>query len=101
VVFLQKNDDYSRKVHEYQVWEDGNFAWSFDINRVITKAEFLYGHPFVAHIRCSGREGLIDLKSKEIILPNVYKKITVEENDFAYAITLDGRRCLYDILERK
>jgi len=101
VVFLQKNDDYNRKLHEYQVWEDGNFAWSFDINRVISRVEFLHGHPFVAHIRCNGREGLLDLKSREIILLNVYKKITVEENDFAYAITLDGHRCLYDISERK
>jgi len=101
VVFLQKYSDYNRKVHEYEVWQNGNFIWNFNTNKIITSMRFLFWHPWVAHVKCSGREGLIDLKSKEILLPFLYKNISVEDGDFAFMITLDGHRCLYDISERK
>jgi hypothetical protein len=101
IVLLQKNDDYNRQVHEYQVWEDGNFAWSFNTSRIINSARFLFWHPNIAHVKCMKGEGLIDLKNKEIILPFEYKNINVEEGDFAFMIAGNGARCLYDIAERK
>jgi len=100
-IFLQKYSDYNRKIHEYEVWQNGNFIWDFNTHKVITSIRFLFWHPWVAHLKCNGREGLIDLKNKEIILPFEYKNINVEEGDFAFMIAGNGARCLYDILERK
>jgi hypothetical protein len=101
IIFLQKNNDYNRKAHEYEAWQNGKLAWSFDTDRVIEYVSFLFGHPWVAHFKCKGAEGLIDMKSREAILPMAYRKIQIEEGDFAYAISGNGHRCLYDIADRK
>jgi len=72
----------------------------FEASRVITYVSLLLGHPWVAHVRCRWVEGLVDLKSREIILPMAYRKIQVEEGDFAYMIVGDWNSYLYDIAER-
>ncbi|MDR0515616.1 MAG: hypothetical protein LBH25_01055 [Fibromonadaceae bacterium] len=99
-VFLQKGDD-SSKVREYEVWQNGRPIWMVDIGHHISYALFVSGRPWMAQIKCWGAEGLIDVKRKEVILPAVYKKVSVEEGDFAYVITHDGAKCLYDLAEDK
>jgi hypothetical protein len=99
-VFLKKeNGNY--EAHEYEAWINGVLAWAFKVSHHISYALFISGRPWMAQIKCWGAEGLIDLKRKEIILPAEYKKVSVEEGDFAYVITHDGVKCLYDLAEDK
>jgi len=99
-VFLQKGDD-SGEIREYEVWQNGRLIWTVDIGRHISYVLFVSGRPWMAQIKCWGAEGLIDLKRKEAILPAIYKKVSVEEGDYAYVITHGGVKCLYDLTEDK
>jgi hypothetical protein len=100
MIFLHKESG-SYESQEYEIWQGGTHTWTVEVGSPIKYVSFLPGHLCIAHVRCRGGEGLIDVERRETLLPAIYRKLSMDEIDFMYAVTHDGVRCLYDLGERK
>jgi hypothetical protein len=100
MIFLHKVSD-SYESQEYEIWKGGVHIWTIEVGSPIKYVSFLPGHPSIAHVRCRCGEGLIDVERKETLLPTEYRKLSMDDIDYMYAVTHDGVRCLYSLEERR